>query len=121
LARSGPEYVDGDIVELDAETLAAMRGAVAQVDATQYNVPYGADRKVAAACRKRHVGRQAAQQILRDALAWYGGLQRHHGRDDSEGYRRFYFEHGTDVLSAMALNEREAIKLAERVYKGIGG
>jgi hypothetical protein len=41
--RSAPEFVDGDLLELDAETLAALRGEIARIDGDPV-IPYGAGR-----------------------------------------------------------------------------
>jgi DNA repair protein RadD len=115
--RSGPAHVDGDLCELDAETLAAMRGAVAEIDkeAEQYRLELMAKRVPQIgqlAHVKRHVERQEAQRQLREAIAWWAGYQRAAGRPDSESYRRFYFKfNGTDVLSAQALGTKEALEL----------
>lgn len=119
-ARNAPEMVDGDLVELDAETLAAMRGDVARVDMdpeayrlqlSQQRVPLIGQ----LANVKRHAERQAAQSVLRDRIAMWAGWQRHAGRPDSESYRRFYFAFGVDVLTAQTLGVSEAMQLAARV------
>jgi superfamily II DNA or RNA helicase len=123
--RSSPEQVDGDLIELDAATLANMRGEVAQVDldpakyraqlAAKY-MPYPGQ----VANVKRHVIRQEAQAGLRASIAWWAGLQRAKNRPDSESYKRFFFKFGIDVLSAQALNTREALTLAERINIELG-
>lgn len=125
-ARSGPDQVDGDLIELDAETLAAMRGDVERVDmdpeayraelAAKHTPKIGQMAHV-----KRHAERQEAQKALRESIAWWAGYQRALGRSDSESYRRFYFKFGTDVLTAQALNTREAIDLAGKVNEHLGG
>lgn len=113
-ARSAPEFVDGDLPELDAETLAALRGDIAKVDADAV-IPYGATPEIAGAVRRRHWERQQAQQELRKSIAWWAGLEHAQGRSESESYRRFYLRFGVDVASAQALSAREATELAERV------
>jgi len=123
--RSGPEQVDGDLMELDAETLAAMRGEIDRMDAT----PAEHQAEMAAkympvigqlASVKRHVVNQETQEALRASLAWWGGYQRARGRDDSESYKRFYFKFGIDVMSAQALKSKDALALAERVNLHLG-
>lgn len=113
-ARNAPEFVDGDLGELDADTLAAFFGAIAKVDAAPV-IPYGASPEVVGAVRKRHWERQQAQQELRKSIAWWAGLEHAQGRSESESYRRFYLTFGTDVASAQTLSAREAGELAERV------
>jgi hypothetical protein len=124
-SRSGPEFVDGDLTELDPATLAAMRGEVERVDmspaiyqaelAAKYMPNIGIRANV-----NRHVGRQQVQEALRASIAWWGGYQREKKRSDSESYRRFYFAFGIDVLKAKALNTKEALELASRVNTHLG-
>jgi superfamily II DNA or RNA helicase len=118
--RSAPEHVDGDLVELDAATLARMRGDVARVDMTPeaYREQLVAERCPAVgqlANVKRHVERQEAQVELRETIAQWAGYHRAAGRTDSEGYRRFYWRFGVDVLTAQALGAKDAQALTERV------
>jgi hypothetical protein len=112
--------VDGDLVELDAATLAAMRGEIARVDMDPEAYRLELAGKHAPmigqlAGVKRHVERQAAQHVLRDTIATWAGWQRHAGRPDSESYRRFYFAFGVDVLTAQTLGVSDAMELAARV------
>jgi DNA repair protein RadD len=118
--RSGPEFVDGDLSELDAATLAAMRGEIEAVDKDpeQYRAELMAKRMPQVgqlANVKRHVARQEAQAQLREAIAWWAGYQRAVGRPDAESYRRFWFAFDIDVMSAQALGAREAIELTEHI------
>lgn len=117
--RNGPEMVDGDLIELDADTLAAMRGDIHMIDKPADAIFHGLKNSVGAGIAQKqanlHIVRQEAQAALRASIAWWGGYQRANGRDDSESYRRFYFRFGTDVLSAQSLNTKEALQLAERV------
>lgn len=125
-ARNAPEFVDGDLMELDPETLAQMRGDVDRVD-----MPVSEHRAELAAKNvpkigqlagvKRHVERQEAQKALRASIAWWAGYRRAEGCPDSESYRRFYFAFGVDVLTAQALNTREAIDLADRINNYLWG
>jgi superfamily II DNA or RNA helicase len=121
-SRAGPAFVDGDLHELDAGTLAQMRGEVARVDrpASEYQAELAAARVPAIgqmANVKRHRLRQDAQAVLRDAIAWWAGHQRAEGRGDPESYRRFYFAFGVDVLSAQALGTKEAEALTDRIHQ----
>jgi hypothetical protein len=125
-SRSGPEFVDGDLLELDAEAIARMRGDVAVVDkpAELYRAelqskytPYVGQ----LAHVKRHVKCQEAQSALRFSIAWWAGYQRHIKRPDSESYRRFYFMFGIDALSAQALKISETLELTEKINKYLEG
>jgi superfamily II DNA or RNA helicase len=122
--RSAPEFVDGDLTELDPDVLMAMRREVARVDESpnavrQRMAAAGAPGHVAGGAAKQHRLRQEAQAILRDTIALWAGWQKHHGRPDTESYRRFYHTFGVDVMSAQALGRPDAIKLNERIEKEI--
>ena len=121
-ARSGPEFVDGDLTELDAATLAQLRGEIARVD--QSTADYGA--MLAArgapvigqrAHMARHQRRQTAQAALRSIIAWWAGHERARGLGDSDSYRKFYLTYGVDVLSAQALGADDALALADRIAR----
>jgi DNA repair protein RadD len=112
--RSGPEFVDGDLLELDADTLAALRGDIARIDGDPV-IPYGAAPEVAGAVRRRHWERQQGQQALRNSIAWWAGLESAQGRGESESYRRFFFKFGVDVASCQSLGAKAAAELAGRV------
>lgn len=119
-SRSAPEFVDGDLTELDPATLAAMRGEVARVDmsAEEYRAGLVAKRCPPAGLNsnvKHHVARQDAQQALRASMAWWAGHHKVLGRSDAESYRRFYHAFGVDALSAQALGLEDAYQLAERI------
>ena len=113
-ARSAPEYVDGDLYELDAETLAAMRGKVAQIDGAP-RIPQHLDPIASRAVMNAHHARATAQGVLRQSIALWAGWQKHQGYDDSQSYRRFYHTFGIDVLSAQALGRPDAEALTLRI------
>lgn len=123
--RSKPEFVDGDLLELDATTLATMRGEIAQIDksagAVKERMLYaGAPQVAAAGAAKQHRLRQEAQGTLRESIALWAGWQRHLGRDDSESYKRFFWRFGTDVLTAQTLGRPEAERLTGEIQKVLG-
>jgi hypothetical protein len=123
--RDRPELVDGDLLELTPDVLAAMRGAVMSADEDPLRVAErmrraGAPEIAARGAVKQIRLKQEAQRALREAIAWWGGFQRHQGRSDSEAYRRFYHTFGIDVLSAQTLGRNEAIELADRINERIG-
>lgn len=125
-ARNAPEFVDGDLCELDPATLAQMRGEIDRVDMDKelYREELAAKHtpKIGQLAHvKRHAERQDAQAALRHSIAWWAGYQRAMGRNDSESYRRFYFAFGVDVMTAQALNTKEAIELAGQINEHLGG
>jgi len=113
-ARTAPEFVDGDLYELDAEVLAAMRGKVALIDGAP-RVPQHLDAIAQAGVRKAHQARANAQFFLREQIALWAGWQKARGFDDSQSYRRFFHAFGLDVLSAQALGKPEAEALALKI------
>lgn len=122
-SRSGPEFVDGSLVELDLETLARMRGEVIRVDRSTDEV-FNAMQPlhgyvIAKSIANKHAERQKAQRALRDSISLWGGHQRHWKRSDDEGHRRFYFTFGVDVLSAQALGRADAEHLTTRINADI--
>ena len=122
--RSGPEHVDGDLCELDAATLARMRGEIERVDLEPRMVAAELAAKGAPligqkAHVKRHVERQEAQKALRAALSWWGGVQRNLGRPDSESYRLFYLTYGADVLTVQTYRPKKAYELANRINRDL--
>lgn len=114
VARTGAEFVDGDLFELDPETLQAMRGDIAKIDAAPPMLGHLGP-LAAAGARNQHLARQQAQAKLRDVMALWSGWQRALGRNDSESYRLFYFRYGVDVLSACALGRPDAEALTARI------
>ena len=113
--RSGPEYVDGDLTELDLETLMALRGDIARIDGDFYP-PNGLDMAAQVAARRRFIERQSAQKEMRNAVAWWAGLEASRGHSESESYRRFYFRFGIDVGNAQLLGAREATELSAKIH-----
>jgi hypothetical protein len=112
--------VDGDLTELNPDTLARMRGEVAEaskpiedyrLDLANKRVPLIGQ----LANVKRHSERVDNLEALKHSIAWWAGFQRSLGRSDSESYKRFYFKFGMDVMSAQALKTKEALQLAEKV------
>jgi DNA repair protein RadD len=114
-ARSGPEFVDGDLMELSPDVLARMRGEIARLDGAAY-IPKNADFVVRMSINKNHVERQQAQAALRNAVAWWGGLQDALGyREPEAHYRRFYLQFGIDSATAQALGKPDAEKLRNKI------
>lgn len=114
-ARTAPSFVDGDLFELDAATLQAMRGEVATVDAAPV-IPYHLRNTPAEGnLRNMHKLRQMAQAELRKTIDLWGGWQRAMGRNESESYRIFYFRYGITTLEACALGRPEAEELTIRI------
>lgn len=122
--RSRPEFVDGDLFELDPVMLEQMRGAVARVDMTpeayrEQLGRQGVPQIGIMANVKRHIERQETIGTLREAMAVWAGYERAAGLSDREIFRKFYIEHGHDWMTAQTLKRDESLGLAERVMGSI--
>ncbi len=118
--RSGPVHVDGDLFELDANALAFWRGEIDRIDGAP-RVPGNLDAMAAGALRRNHWERQQAQQALRNAMAWYSGLEAARGRPDvREQWKAFYFTFGVDVATAQTLNAKDAEALRLKIALELG-
>jgi hypothetical protein len=106
--------VDGDLTELDSATLAALRGDIARIDGDYQANSY---LPIPAQMRNRRLWqeRQQGQAAMRNAIAWWAGLEHARGHSESESYRRFYFRFGVDVANAQLLGAREATELASKI------
>jgi len=124
--RSLPEYVDGDLTELDPFVLATLRAKSNRLlssDSEYYahlidkNCPaIGINRNL-----RIHGRTREAQQKLRKCIAQWGAIQRLKNKSDSESYKRFYHKFGIDVLTAQTLNYKEANALYEWIKNDIIG
>lgn len=115
VSRSSIEHVDGDLIELSPEVLAALRGEIARIDGPPV-MPWGAPAAVQGNVRKMHAARQEAQRDLRSAIAWWAGYHAVQGDTESASYRRFYLRYGVDVAGAQSLGRPEAEELAQRIH-----
>lgn len=113
-ARSAPAYVDGDLTELDAATLAALRAELTRKDG-DFHEPFGLGIPAQIAARNHWMNRQDSQRSLRNAIAWWAGVEAVRGETESASYRRFFFKFGIDVANAQLLNRAESESLAARV------
>jgi superfamily II DNA or RNA helicase len=118
LSRSAPEYVDGDLHELDLDFIHRRMAEINHIHGAPL-IPYNATGIVEASVKKRHHARRDAHLTLRDAIAWWSGHQRALGVPDDEAYRRFYHTFHTDVLTAQTSSASEAQELATRVHNEI--
>lgn len=112
--RAKPEEVDGDLCQLDPAVLKALRGEIARIDAVS-RLPGGVDEATGMAIRKRHIERQQHQAPLRGYMNHWFWWRTMMGDDNREMSRRFFFEFGTDVMTAQTLGTKDADELTARV------
>lgn len=113
--RTAPEFVEGDLTELDPEVLAGMReAAMRALDMPQ--LPVHAGPAAVAGCKARWREKVDAQTALRDTMALWAGWQRDVlKRSDAESMRLFFYKFGTDVISAQCLGRADADDLKSRI------
>lgn len=116
--RSTPEQVDGDLTELSQDTLAALRGEINRIDSVP-RIPQGLSGPAQLAIANRHKERFLMQKELRENIALWAGKHKQNGLDDSEIYRRFYFNFGIDVLTAQTLNANDSKKLIDNIVNSM--
>lgn len=112
--RSKPEQVDGDLVELDQETLAALRGEISRIDSDP-KLPVNLEGPAVVAATRQWLKRRNTITDLKKSISIWAGLRRDEGDEDRVIYRKFYFSFGTDIMTAQTLNAEEALKLNERI------
>lgn len=117
--RAAPEFVDGDLTELDEATLKKLRGEIERRDGDFY-APLGLSREAEHAARYNWQNRQEHQASLRNAIAWWAGVEKARGYTESESYRRFFFRFGIDVANAQLLNISDSDELAQKVLMELG-
>ena len=124
--RSAPEFVEGDLFELDEVALEQLRAGVARVDKPAHEVLANMQRAghpypVAKGAANQHAARSEAQEKLREIIAVWAGHRRASGHPDSDSYRKFYHENGVDVLTAQTLGRPQAeelkLKIEEQISK----
>lgn len=117
-ARTSPEMVEGNLYELDPQTLAALRGEVAAAERHPDQIKRALERAgyssiVASVQAKIQRERQDAQRYLREAAELWMGYQKAMGRGIPEAQMRFYHRFGVDCMSALALNKGKSEELTQ--------
>lgn len=114
------DVVEGELILLDRATLAAMRAntyceppaSVAQ------RVQDAAGRTAGMRAFDNQVAKIAAQERVKQAIAEWGGIQRHiKGLTDSQIQRKFYHAMGVDMVTALDArqNATDFNNIAERI------
>lgn len=115
--RGAPEFVDGDLIELDPFVLAQMRGEIERIDSNGPSVPRHLLGTPAELRLRRLWGeRQSAQETLRQVIDYWAGIERViHDLSDSELYRKFYHSFGVDVYTAQTFDRYNTEKLITQI------
>lgn len=127
VARSLPEQVEGDLLELDVDALAALfaKKQAAGMDDDEYAQSLyqpNADGNIIppkfhGQAIKRHRAAKYRRQVLHELVGWWVGMQPE-GREQGEIYSRFYHRFGVDMVSAFTLSTNDTNALIERIGKG---
>ncbi len=119
--RSGPDKVEGDLVELDVDALAALfaKREAANMSAEEYaktqiqrGIPQIGRRQDA----RRFEAAKYRRGVLVNLIGWWMGSQPE-DRSLSEKQRRFYTRFGVDVVTAQTLNEKDTDALIAAITK----
>lgn len=106
--RNTPEFVDGDLFELDANVLQKLRGNADKIITELPKYPQNVEPYIIKGIQNRHAEKIRVQYILREAIARWAGYYKYSGASDSEIYRRFYFTFNIDILNAQSLGTTQA-------------
>ena len=124
--RSGPEFVDGDLYELDPDVLAQMRNEVVGARETpeamrdRLTGRYMPQAGVISEVRKQ-IKRLDALTKLDGLMATIAGYWRHDGMSDKEIFRKFFLTYRIDWLSAQSLKKDDAAELMEKIQNDVDG
>lgn len=109
--RKTPEQVDGDLMELDVEGMAALFAAMERADMSdedferdmrRRHVPLVGQR----AQLKRHKEAKHRRSVLKELVGWWVGMQPEE-RPLGEKHKRFYVRFGVDIGTAFTLNAKD--------------
>lgn len=116
--RSRIEHIDGEIAELDPETLRLLRGEVEQHLAYPNISPY-MNPMHAAHQRNSHHELILAMEILKESMMWWAGWQEFRGLTKAQCQRAFYYRFGIDVMNAQLLDKKGAAELHFKIQDHI--
>ncbi|RZJ26200.1 MAG: DEAD/DEAH box helicase [Haliea sp.] len=113
--RSGPQFVDGVLEELDPAVLDAMRGTVAKLRGAPPAMGH-LSQPAQTAVFRNHQAAQLARVTLERTMALYGGWQTHAlGRSVREAQQRFFWMFGIDMGTAQTLDAAKALALEAKI------
>lgn len=119
--RSSPEQVEGVLMDLDVEGMAALFAAIDRADMGEddyaldqigRNIP----RIGRAKDMRRHVESRYRRQVLQELVAWWIGLQPA-ARPLEEKQKRFFYRFGVDIGTAFTLKAADTDALIDRIQR----
>lgn len=118
--RAKPEQVEGNLYELTPEALAELRGEVIVAqedpDAMKTRLTAGGLAPVVVNSQVKLKREQhESLDVLIENINWWGAHHEANGDTREEAYKRFFHRFGMDVLTAQALNRKDADTLCERI------
>jgi len=113
-SRASITEVDGDLIELDPETLKDFKKKIWEFDNIEY-IPRNLPRNARVALMRRRKERKVAQHELRKTMTEWISRYKEIGYTKSKIYRTFYLIYGIDMYNAQLLNKREAELLKEKI------
>jgi len=113
--RATPAQVDGVMIDLDAEALAALRGEMRRVDMEMPHLPAGLSAGINGEIIRKHLERRQAIEKMRGAMNLWAGWKNSLGHSDPEAYSLFYYKFKVDAATAQTLGAREAGELHTRI------
>lgn len=117
---AAPVQIDDDLVELTPQTLAQLRGEIAQArkDSTEAMMDkFGthAQGVIPMKWRKDHRQRKVALGTLDESISLWAGLMKSYGFDDEAIHSAFHKAYGMNILYARTLKKADAEKLTEKI------
>jgi glutaredoxin len=109
--RSSPEFVDGDLTELDSAALERLRAEKKRIDGV-CRIPQHLSFFARVSVQRKHQARQEAQKELRNNIAKWADT---YTCSLDEKYRRFYLTFNIDILSAQLLGTKFALELSQKL------
>lgn len=116
--RASITEVDGDLIELDPETLKDFKKKIWEFDNIEY-IPRNLPRNARVALMRRRKERKVAQHELRQTMTDWISHYRKIGYTKSKIYRTFYLTYGIDMYNAQLLNKRDADLLKEKIWNSL--
>jgi len=119
-SRSTLEHVDGDLMELDVETLNKMRGDIEFINRSPEIIgqeminKYSSKIAILSAVKYQRDSIEI-RNAMQESIKWYAGILKENGYNDNNIYRHFYIKFGIDMLSAQGLKRKESLALATKI------